>query len=309
MSSHPVATARSTSTGIQALLPHRYPFLLVDRVVELEPNKRVLAYKNVTINEPFFQGHFPGHPVMPGVLVIEALAQAGGLLTQLATGPATATGKLFYLVKIDNAQVLADGRAGRPAGARGRAQAHDPQHGACTSGIARVDGEQVACAEILCAEVKAAEHGHCRTRIHPSAVVDAGARLGAGVQRRRVLLHRRRRRDRRRHHASARTAASRARPASAATTASTATAAHRRRPAGQEVRRRARRAGDRRPQHRSASSSPSTAAPAAAAASPASATTTGSWPTRTSRTTASSATTACSPTTPRWPATSPSATT
>jgi 3-hydroxyacyl-[acyl-carrier-protein] dehydratase len=66
------------------LLPHRYPFLLVDRVVELEPHKRIRAIKNVSINEPFFQGHFPGHPVMPGVLVIEALAQAGGLLTQLS---------------------------------------------------------------------------------------------------------------------------------------------------------------------------------------------------------------------------------
>ena len=71
------------SAEIERLLPHRYPFLLVDRVVEFEKDKRVLAYKNVTCNEPFFTGHFPGHPVMPGVLVIEALAQAGGLLTQL----------------------------------------------------------------------------------------------------------------------------------------------------------------------------------------------------------------------------------
>jgi 3-hydroxyacyl-[acyl-carrier-protein] dehydratase len=69
---------------IRKLLPHRYPFLLVDRVVEFEAGKRVLAIKNVSINEPFFQGHFPNHPVMPGVLVIEALAQAGGLLTQLS---------------------------------------------------------------------------------------------------------------------------------------------------------------------------------------------------------------------------------
>ena len=64
-------------TGIQKLLPHRYPFLLVDRLVEFEHGKRVLAHKSVSINEPYFQGHFPGHPVMPGVLVIEALAQAG----------------------------------------------------------------------------------------------------------------------------------------------------------------------------------------------------------------------------------------
>ena len=90
---------------IQTLLPHRYPFLLVDRVVEFEPHKRVLAYKNVTCNEPFFQGHFPGHPVMPGVLVVEALAQAGGVLTQLSN-ESTADGRLFYLVKIDTGKTV-----------------------------------------------------------------------------------------------------------------------------------------------------------------------------------------------------------
>ena len=62
------------------MLPHRYPFLLVDRVLELEPHKRLRGIKNVTINEPFFQGHFPGMPVMPGVLQVEAMAQAGGIL-------------------------------------------------------------------------------------------------------------------------------------------------------------------------------------------------------------------------------------
>ncbi len=66
--------------AIQELLPHRYPFLLVDRIVELEPNKRAVGIKQVTINEPFFQGHFPGAPVMPGVLIIEALAQVGAIL-------------------------------------------------------------------------------------------------------------------------------------------------------------------------------------------------------------------------------------
>jgi len=65
---------------ILRLLPHRYPFLLVDRILELEPEKRVVGLKNVTINEPFFQGHFPGAPVMPGVLIIEAMAQTGGVL-------------------------------------------------------------------------------------------------------------------------------------------------------------------------------------------------------------------------------------
>lgn len=68
---------------IMDVLPHRYPFLLVDRVLEIEPGKRIVAIKNVTANEHFFQGHFPDHPVMPGVLVIEAMAQAGGLLVLL----------------------------------------------------------------------------------------------------------------------------------------------------------------------------------------------------------------------------------
>ena len=65
---------------IQGLLPHRFPFLLIDRIVEFEPAKRLVAIKNVTANEPFFQGHFPGYPIMPGVLVVEAMAQAGGVI-------------------------------------------------------------------------------------------------------------------------------------------------------------------------------------------------------------------------------------
>src|SRR5262249_48800740 len=65
---------------IQSILPHRYPFLLVDRVIEVVPKQRIVAIKNVSINEPFFQGHFPGYPLMPGVLMVEAMAQAGGLL-------------------------------------------------------------------------------------------------------------------------------------------------------------------------------------------------------------------------------------
>jgi len=90
---------------IQALLPHRFPFLLVDRVIELVPDTSVVAIKNVTINEPFFQGHFPGHPVMPGVLLIEAMAQAAGLLTQLSRqSHGDAGSPLFYLVKVDNAR-------------------------------------------------------------------------------------------------------------------------------------------------------------------------------------------------------------
>ena len=66
--------------AIQRILPHRYPFLMIDRVIEVERMKRIVAIKNVTVNEPWFHGHFPGHPLMPGVLIIEAMAQAGGVL-------------------------------------------------------------------------------------------------------------------------------------------------------------------------------------------------------------------------------------
>ncbi len=136
---------------IQKLLPHRYPFLLVDRVLELEPHKRIVGIKNVSINEPYFQGHFPGHPVMPGVLVIEALAQAGGLLTQLSHG-ADADGKLFYLVKIDNAKfsrMVVPGDQLELVVELKRTIRNMAMY-AC---VARVDGEQVACADVLCAEV------------------------------------------------------------------------------------------------------------------------------------------------------------
>jgi 3-hydroxyacyl-[acyl-carrier-protein] dehydratase len=141
--------------AIQALLPHRFPFLLVDRVVEFEAHKRVLGVKNVTINEPFFQGHFPGHPVMPGVLVIEALAQAGGLLTQLShqVDGTLGEGKFFYLVKIDNAKfsrMVVPGDQLQLEVTLKRVI----RNMAMYTGIARVDGEQVACAEILCAEAK-----------------------------------------------------------------------------------------------------------------------------------------------------------
>jgi len=87
---------------IQALLPHRYPFLLVDRIKELEPDRRIVGIKNVTVNEPFFQGHFPGRPVMPGVLIIEAMAQVGGVLAFKSVG---STGKpVVYLTGIDGAK-------------------------------------------------------------------------------------------------------------------------------------------------------------------------------------------------------------
>ena len=84
---------------IMELLPHRYPFLLVDRIVELDPGKRIVGIKNVTINEPFFQGHFPGHPIMPGVLIVEAIAQTGGILALKAMGGQK---RIAYFMGIEN---------------------------------------------------------------------------------------------------------------------------------------------------------------------------------------------------------------
>ncbi|UPG89073.1 3-hydroxyacyl-ACP dehydratase FabZ [Luteibacter aegosomaticola] len=136
---------------IQRLLPHRYPFLLVDRVTEIDPGKTITAIKNVTINEPFFQGHFPGHPVMPGVLIVEAMAQTAGLLTQITSQMDGAAGSpLFYLVKVDNARFSAVVSPGdqlvmtvslkRLIRGMGLFEAK-----------ALVDGNVVACCELMCA--------------------------------------------------------------------------------------------------------------------------------------------------------------
>jgi 3-hydroxyacyl-[acyl-carrier-protein] dehydratase len=85
-------------------LPHRYPFLLVDRILELDPGKRVVGLKNVTFNEPFFAGHFPHHPVMPGVLIIEALAQAAAMLAFTTAGRKPDDKTVIYFVGIDRAR-------------------------------------------------------------------------------------------------------------------------------------------------------------------------------------------------------------
>ena len=137
-------------TTIQTLIPHRYPFLLVDKVVDLDVDaKRIIAHKNVTINEPYFQGHFPGQPIMPGVLIIEALAQAGGVLTQLSLGR-DAQSKLFYLVTVDNVRFMKQVVPGDVLELHVQVK-RMIRNMAVYYGEAKVDGEVVAHAEVLCA--------------------------------------------------------------------------------------------------------------------------------------------------------------
>ncbi len=137
-------------TQIQALIPHRYPFLLVDKVVSLDyENRRIVATKNVSINEPFFQGHFPTQPIMPGVLIIEAMAQAGGVLTQLTLGR-DAQSKLFYMVKVDKARFSKQVVPGDVLEMHVEIK-RVIRNMAVYDCVAKVDGEIVACAEVLCA--------------------------------------------------------------------------------------------------------------------------------------------------------------
>lgn len=132
---------------IQSLLPHRYPFLLIDRVLESEPGKRLVAIKNVSINEPFFQGHFPSKPVMPGVLLIEAMAQATGLLAmESAEVPKEA---IYYLVGVDKARfkrpvVPGDQLVFEVEVLKNRREIW------VFAAEAKVDGKMVASAEIMC---------------------------------------------------------------------------------------------------------------------------------------------------------------
>lgn len=131
-------------------LPHRYPFLLVDRVVEFEMGKSLHAYKNVTINEPFFVGHFPHHPVMPGVLIMEALAQAAGILTFKTADFIPDENSLFYLVGIDGARFKKPVTAGDQLHLHVEIQRQ--MRGVWKyKAVARVDGELAAEAELMCA--------------------------------------------------------------------------------------------------------------------------------------------------------------
>lgn len=89
---------------VMGFLPHRYPFLMIDRILEFEADKRVVGLKNVTINEPFFQGHFPGHPIMPGVLLLEAMAQTGGVMALMSLPAEEVKKKVLYFMSIDKAK-------------------------------------------------------------------------------------------------------------------------------------------------------------------------------------------------------------
>ena len=89
-------------------LPHRYPFIMIDRVLELEPGERIVTLKNVTINEPFFQGHFPDNPIMPGVLILEAMAQSAGVLTYSSL-PEDERGKLIKEMKVQKLEIASVG--------------------------------------------------------------------------------------------------------------------------------------------------------------------------------------------------------
>jgi 3-hydroxyacyl-[acyl-carrier-protein] dehydratase len=134
-------------TEIMQILPHRYPFLLIDRVVELVRMQRIVAIKNVTINEPFFQGHFPTYPIMPGVLMVEAMAQAGGAL--LLTEVPNREDKLMLFTGIDQAKF----RAPVVPGDQVRIEVEvlkRRSRGATMRGNAYVDGKLVCEAEIKC---------------------------------------------------------------------------------------------------------------------------------------------------------------
>lgn len=129
---------------IMKVLPHRYPFLLVDRIIEIEEKKRIVGIKNVTINEPFFAGHFPGHPVMPGVLIIEAMAQVCGMLLM---GSLDAGGKVVYFMSLDNVKFRKPVKPGDQL--RFELEVIQMRGLVCKmKGVAKVDGELVAEAEM-----------------------------------------------------------------------------------------------------------------------------------------------------------------
>lgn len=135
---------------VMKYLPHRHPFLLIDRVIEMKEGESIVALKNVTINEPFFTGHFPNRPVMPGVLILEALAQAAGILAYKSTNTLPSEGVLYYFAGIDNARfrrVVEPGDQLRLEVKLLRAKREMWK----LEGSAYVDGELVCSAELLSA--------------------------------------------------------------------------------------------------------------------------------------------------------------
>jgi len=136
--------------GILERLPHRFPFLLVDRVLEVVPGKSILAVKNVSINEAYFQGHFPGHPVLPGVIIVEALAQAGGLLAY-ETATADDRISILYLVGIEESRFKQIVRPGDQLTLRVELDKHRRNLWRFIA-VAEVDGKAVAEAQIMMAE-------------------------------------------------------------------------------------------------------------------------------------------------------------
>ncbi|HLA13619.1 MAG TPA: bifunctional UDP-3-O-[3-hydroxymyristoyl] N-acetylglucosamine deacetylase/3-hydroxyacyl-ACP dehydratase [Gemmatimonadaceae bacterium] len=134
-----------TIEQIMKVLPHRYPFLLVDRILEIEENKRIVGLKNVTINEPFFQGHFPGHPIMPGVLIIEAMAQVGGML--LMGSVEDPDSKVVYFMSLDNVKFRRPVKPGDQI--RFELDIVQLRGSVCKMrGVGKVDGEVVAEADM-----------------------------------------------------------------------------------------------------------------------------------------------------------------
>lgn len=139
--------------AIMKQLPHRYPFLLVDRVLECVPGETLTALKNVTINEPFFPGHFPQRPVMPGVLILEAMAQATGLLAFASIGSAPEKNEIYYFVGIDKARFRAPVEPGDQLIFKVRVL--NSKRGIWKfAGTAEVDGQVAAEAELMCAARK-----------------------------------------------------------------------------------------------------------------------------------------------------------
>ena len=176
--SHPSLSMPVDVNQIMQMLPHRYPFLLVDRVIDIEPNVKLRGLKNVSFNEPYFQGHFPGQPVMPGVLIIEAMAQASGLLTQLSQDPPGQKQTLFYLVKVNNARFTKPVVPGDQLILESRLSACCAAW-ACTSAVPMWMARSRQCRGPL----RGAQHMSiaASASVHPTALIDPSAEIGANV--------------------------------------------------------------------------------------------------------------------------------